>query len=113
METLRSFNERLEILIEENPHSSSADLKEAAESAPLPPSLPFTHPPITPFPSSINFALSQRAQCGRAWPTGDNGAGDRTAVAGQRLDSPDRRGLGLSPGWHRIPDPWGPAGGGV
>jgi hypothetical protein len=33
METLRSFNERLEILIEEKPHASSADLKEAAESA--------------------------------------------------------------------------------
>jgi len=33
MDTLRSFNERLETLIEENPHASSADLKEAAESA--------------------------------------------------------------------------------
>jgi hypothetical protein len=34
METLRSFNERLEILVEKNPHASSADLKEAAESVP-------------------------------------------------------------------------------
>jgi hypothetical protein len=33
MVTLRSFNERLETLIEENQHASSADLKEAAESA--------------------------------------------------------------------------------
>ena len=33
MDTLRSFNERLETLIEENPQASSADLKEAAESA--------------------------------------------------------------------------------
>ncbi len=32
MDTLRSFNERLEILREENPHASSADLNEAAES---------------------------------------------------------------------------------
>ncbi len=33
MDTLRSFNERLETLMEENPHASSADLKEGAESA--------------------------------------------------------------------------------
>ncbi len=33
MDTLRSFNERLETLIEENPHASRDDLKDAAESA--------------------------------------------------------------------------------
>jgi hypothetical protein len=33
MDTLSSFNERLETLIQENPHASSADLKDAAESA--------------------------------------------------------------------------------
>jgi hypothetical protein len=33
MEALRSFNKGLEILKEENPHASNADLKEAAESA--------------------------------------------------------------------------------
>jgi hypothetical protein len=33
MEVLRSLNERLDILREENPQASNADLKEAAESA--------------------------------------------------------------------------------
>ncbi len=33
MDTLRSFNERLETLVEENPQASSANLKEAAERA--------------------------------------------------------------------------------
>ncbi len=33
MDALRSFNERLEILREENPHASNADVREAAEGA--------------------------------------------------------------------------------